>query len=466
MIIRVLILFIPALLASVLPFDNSDLLYWVSWLGGGWVYFYTLSGHFNTYSDGMKLHEALLRPQVITFIIFGGYMSVSSVFFYLENSGYYYLQKDSAAYTDEKTLALTATAQFYYLWALTSYACGLFINLNYSAPKYTFTEHSVSQLSFKLSIYFLVAALVTRFIPGLQIVALFVGNLSLVASVVSLAYSLPERKLLNTSIAGFIFASNYINALTSGWKEAIIVPVVLLGAFFYNSYRKLTVVGGVVFLSFYFYSVPTYNNIVRGLSWGGEMDGREAANIAIEMIQKGEVDIAQSNWDFLTDRFSEIGMFVKYIENVPAYREYYGFEIIQNTLVAIIPRLFFPEKGITEELVSQRVIENGVVSELSKVSAKPAFIVDCYLSFGMWGVITLPFLLGYYLCWVSRKAENLFGGYVLGSGLIFTGLFQGAWRGNCFEFFGNYLFWGLIIMYAIFYAFKINNNIAAHEVKS
>jgi len=63
-------------------------------------------------------------------------------------------------------------------------------------------------------------------------------------------------------------------------------------------------------------------------------------------------------------------------------------------------------------------------------------------------------LYGAFAQGINNKAEELFGGYFLGSTFIFTGLFRIFWRGNCFEFLFNSVFWSFISMYILFYLFK------------
>ena len=97
----------------------------------------------------------------------------------------------------------------------------------------------------------------------------------------------------------------------------------------------------------------------------------------------------------------------------------------------------------------QRVYDAGVINSGSNVSAKPAFIVDAYLSFGGVGVFVFLFLYGAIAQLISTKAEILFGGYILGTALIFSGLFQIMWRGLSFEFIINTVFWSYISMWLI-----------------
>ena len=102
-----------------------------------------------------------------------------------------------------------------------------------------------------------------------------------------------------------------------------------------------------------------------------------------------------------------------------------------------------------EDLVMERVYAAGVVNRGSNVSAKPAFVVDAYLSDGAVGVFIALLIYGALTQLISTLAERLFGGYVLGTALIFTGLFQILWRGLSFEFLINAVFWSVVSMLLI-----------------
>jgi len=97
----------------------------------------------------------------------------------------------------------------------------------------------------------------------------------------------------------------------------------------------------------------------------------------------------------------------------------------------------------------QRVYDAGVINRNSSVSAKPAYIVDGYLSGGLLGVFLSLFIYGAAAQLISQKAEQLFGGYTLGTALIFSGLFQIFWRGLSFEFIINNVFWSYVSMIVI-----------------
>jgi hypothetical protein len=151
-------------------------------------------------------------------------------------------------------------------------------------------------------------------------------------------------------------------------------------------------------------------------------------------------------------------MFVQYREHVPFRHPYYGTKILEQSVVALIPRAFWPGKATTEEVVNERVYEANVVDPSSIVSAKPATIVDAYLSGGNLMVFIVLFLYGYIAQLIALKAEEIFGSFLLGTALVFTAMFGVFWRGNSLEFLINTIFWCYVGMY-IFYFILIKSKI-------
>ena len=457
MFLRGLILFIPFFIS--LAFTSvPEVSYLIAWSGSFFIILVSFLGFIRPFSESGKILDKPMRPLVLTHLIFSGYMAISSIFYFLRVTGHYYLVKDEFAVVDVGELLLVAECQRYYCLGHAAFVVGLFINMNYKfEPRYKIEVVNISGFTLSLTYFFSILVFFVQLMPGLSQFSMLFSGLSVVASVISLAYAIPEGKPIQIAIAGFLFITNEINALTSGWKEAVIVPIIMLGTYLYPSYKKSVTFAIPVVLGVYFYFIPTYNNIIRNLSWSGELDGKSAALVAVESLRNGDEDVADNNWEFLTGRLSEISMFTIYVKEVPKNMDYFGSKIIEQALVNIIPRFLFPEKPVTEILVMERVVAVGVISELSIVSAKPPPIADGYMSGGIVGVFFTCFLIGAFASWASSKAEYLFGNYLFGSGLIYTGLFQILWRGNCFEFMANSLFWGTIVMYLIFYIGKVSN---------
>ncbi|MCR8561916.1 hypothetical protein KXD93_29950 [Mucilaginibacter sp. BJC16-A38] len=243
---------------------------------------------------------------------------------------------------------------------------------------------------------------------------------------------------------------------TSGFKEPIIISVLVLGIFLYPNYKRLVTIifGPVLILLFMF--LPAYVNSFRQNVWSGDETSDDATQIALDATLNTDTEDT-SNWIFLCYRLSEIDMFTRYVKSTPSQVDYYGTQILKQSAIAIVPRVFWPSKPNTEELIMQRVYDAGVVNRSSSVSAKPAFVVDAYLSGGAWGIFIFLFAYGAVAQIIAVKAEELFGGYILGTALIFSGLFQIFWRGLSFEFLINSVFWSYISMLAIFKVLRSRN---------
>ncbi|MFA6245521.1 MAG: hypothetical protein WC615_01185 [Mucilaginibacter sp.] len=206
-----------------------------------------------------------------------------------------------------------------------------------------------------------------------------------------------------------------------------------------------------------FFLLPTYAKIFRQNAWGDQVSADDASQLALDAALNPGDDVDDTNWGFLVFRLSEIDMFTTFISSTPEKIDYYHYDLLEQSVVAIIPRIFWPEKPSTEDLVMERVYDAGVVYRGANVSAKPAFIVDAYLSFGQFGIWIFLFVYGAAAQLISLKAEKLFGGYLLGTALIFSGLFQIFWRGLSLEFIINSVFWSYISMLLIAWALRYKN---------
>jgi hypothetical protein len=237
-------------------------------------------------------------------------------------------------------------------------------------------------------------------------------------------------------------------------KEATLVIFSFLLINLFPRYKKSVIGFGLPLLYFYLMFLPTFNSEYRKLAWYGGVPPKEAMLQAIESIRSGEVDYKKSNWDFLTIRLSEISMFTIFTGNVPRNRPFYGSEILESALTTLVPRIVWPDKPIADDAPMQRTYENGALSMDSVgTSAKPHFIVDAYLSGGELTIFMALFLFGLAATQLSMIAEKLFGGYVLGSCIIFNSFFYVFMKGNCFENVFNPIFYGYVLMLAVHQVF-------------
>ncbi|MDR6940400.1 exosortase Y-associated Wzy-like protein [Mucilaginibacter pocheonensis] len=446
---RFIVLFLPWALSLLLSGDPV-LSYFIAWLGSFLIFVLTLSGWVKPIPADRGVAEQLMRPIFLVQIIFAGYMACTSIFYFMDVMGYEDFVKTSYTLVDQEKLQLTAQCQRYYCLAHAALALGILVFMDYPVKKRYYTEIEklanlllvFAVISFPVSILFLK-------IPGLSQFYYQLNSLSFIAGTLALAFAIPLKKPGNTLICLGFYMFNFYQSLISGFKEPIIISVLVLGVFLYPSYKKLIAFTFVPMLLLLFILLPTYNRVFRQNAWSGDTNADEAGQLALEATLNNNNEDDDSNWGFLVNRLSEIDMFTKFVQSTPQQVGYYGFTLFKQSGMAIIPRVFWPGKPSTEDLIMERVYDAGVINRLSNVSAKPAFVVDAYLSGGAVGIFLCLFAYGAIAQLIAQKAETLFGGYILGTALIFSGLFQVFWRGLSFEFLINSIFWSYFTMLAV-----------------
>ncbi|MXV52814.1 hypothetical protein GS399_17720 [Pedobacter sp. HMF7647] len=454
--LKYLILYFPFILALLLmDFPNAS--YLTAWMGSFYIFYISFTGKLKKLPTDLPAEQQLLRPFLLTHIIFAGYMACTSIFYYMNTLGYEYFTYVGTEYDTTGALADIARCQRYYVLGHAALAHGLISAMSYPIEnKYSLHVDSMSNFLLKMALLSLPLSYVFRSVGALSQFSVQATGLSFVAGTLSLAYSLRENRKGNTVVSAGLFVLNFLQALISGFKEPIIVSVLLLGIFLIPLYgKKVYPVFGAALIAL-FVVLPTFIAVFRQSAFSGESSqlARDKALDAVFNNENLQQDIRKDNWAFLTSRISEIEMFTQFAKSTPQQVPFYHFSLLKQSAEAIIPRAIWLSKPVTEELVMQRVYAAGVVSEDAVVSAKPAYIVDCYLSGGMIGVWVGLFLYGFLAQKISIKAESIFGGYFLGTAVMFTGLFQIFWRGNSFEFIFNAIFWSYISMFLVFYALK------------
>ncbi len=453
--LRYLTLYVPFLLAWLLS-EQYHISYLTSWLGSFFIFYISYSGLIKKLPQDYKVIEQLMRPIFLMQIIFAGYMCFTSIFYYINALGYQYLEYSvSRLMFGDEIYKSIATCQLYYVLGHAALTHGILAGMDYPIEKkYTVYTASMSNLLIGISVICLPLGYAFGKIGGLSQFSVQLTGLSFVAGTIALAFAIKEQKKTNFWFAGVLFFSNMMNALVSGFKEPILISVILLGVFLLPIYGKKVapIFGGLLLMLIFV--LPTFINNFRQLAGQG-VDAKQARDQSFDAVfNSDEIDIKEDNWEFLIYRFSEIDMFIKYTNSTPSQVPYYKTQMLKDGITSIIPRFFWPTKPIIEDLVMQRVYRAGVVDRQSAVSAKPAFIVDTYLSYGMIGIWIGLFSFGYIAQWISMKAESLFGGYFMGSAVMFAGLFQIFWRGNSFEFLISAVFWSFVTMYIFFMVFK------------
>lgn len=446
---RFIVLFLPWGLSYLLKGDPV-LSYFIAWLGSFLIFWLTLSGWVKPIPTDRSVAGQLMRPIFLVQIIFAGYMACTSIFYFMDVMGYENFVKPGYILVDHEKLLLTAQCQRYYCLGHASLVLGMLIFMDYPVKKiYHVDTQKLANLLMLFAIVSLPVSILFLKIPGLSQFYNQFNSLSFIAGTLALAFAIPLKKIGNTLICIGFYCFNFYHSLISGFKEPIIVSVMVLGIFLYPSYKKVVTFTFIPLLLLLFILLPTYNRVFRQNAWAGTSNANEASQLALDATLNSDLDDDDSNWSFLVNRLSEIDMFTHFVQSTPKQVDYYGFTLLKQSGTAIIPRIFWPTKPITEEMIMERVYNAGVINRFSNVSAKPAFIVDAYLSGGALGIILCLFAYGAVAQLIALQAEKLFGGYILGTALIFSGLFQIMWRGLSFEFLINSLFWSYITMLII-----------------
>ena len=453
---KLLALYIPWALSWLFSADPT-ISYCIAWFGSFFILYLSLSGHLKPLPKDRPIAEQLMRPIFLVQIIFSGYMACTSIFYFLNLLGYENFHKVNSIYIsiDPEKLALTAQCQRYYVLGQAAFVTGMITFMKYPVKqKYKVDNKKLANTLFITAFITLPLSFLFYTIPGLSQFYRQLTALSFIAGTLALAFAIPLKKIWNTIFCIILYASNFYQALISGFKEPIIISILVLGIFLYPTYKKSVVIIFIPALLLLFIFLPTYNQVFRSNNWDEDVNADDAYKIALNAALNSGQSEDDTNWGFLAYRLSEVDMFTDFVKSTPAYVDFYGFKLLEQSAIAIVPRIFWPTKPITEELVMERVYDAGVIVRGSVVSAKPAFIVDAYLSGGVVGIFIGLFLYGAIMQLISQQAEQMFGGYILGTALIFSGLFQIFWRGLSFEFLINSVFWSYISMFIIFKIFR------------
>jgi hypothetical protein len=438
-------LYAPALLAWML-ISAPLVSYAIAWVGSGAIMWFSMTGRVRPLPADRTWTEQIFRPLFLTQGMFAGYLCLSSVFYVwdlvvLGGGG----PVGPGAGAD---MTYIAAAQRYSVLGHAALVHGILATMDYRrSGEWTLsTGLPLTRLFLAVAVGAVGLGVVVGQLPGL---GQFVGKLrtlAAVAGILGFAYALRRGDELMIAIGGTLYSWILVESFLSGWKEAPIVVTGLLLIALYPKYKRAVPVAGVGAVLFLIAVLPAYNATFRQLNWGGGVEAETAAQEAIERIESGRVDFGETAWGFLTGRMTTIPLRAQYIAHTPEHHPHYGFSIAEQAVFSVIPRVFWPDKPVTERLAMERVYENQVVSARSGASAKPSVIADGYLSGGAFGVLLACFLLGSTGGIASRTAERWLGGYQIGGQLVYVGLFAGTLLTGSFEFLVNALFWSFVLM--------------------
>lgn len=463
---KVLILiYIPWIISVIVQIDPI-VSYFVAWLGSFFIFYWTLFSKVKFIPLDLPLTKQIMRPLVLIQLIFAGFMCCTSIFYFMDHLGYEYFEKVSYLpfQVNEQTYAI-AKCQRMSLLAHAALVTGMIVQIK----QFPVIKH---KLNLNLD-FFLIWLCVCAYILGgaasrISSISQFsygLINISITCSALVLVRGLAQRKTGYMIFGGGLFVFNFLASTLTGYKESIIINVIIISFLLYPYYKRVILTLALPTIYILLYILPTFSSIMRSQSWTGQKSASQAREEAFDALLTNEAPaIQETNWTFLTNRLSEINMFTTFVKHIPAERDYYGLEIAKNSILAVIPRAIWPGKFVTETISMERVYEAGVAYKASTVSAKTRPVVDGYVSAGLIGVFISIFLYGWIAQWMSNKAEEWFGGYELGCIVMFNAIFQNLWRGNNFEFLVNNIFYGYVAMFAIFWILKRSNTITELHV--
>ncbi|MGY4385433.1 hypothetical protein ACVWYN_002473 [Pedobacter sp. UYP24] len=439
-------------LLSILLADFPVLSYFIAWIGSFFIFYVTLFSPVSVYNVFKNEKSSYMRPIFIVQLVFAGFMCCTSIFYFISHI--------------EDDVMVIASCQRLALLGHTSLASGIMIAIKENKSKGHFHPQNLSLVLVKLCLVTLIVAIFLDYLPSLIQFKYPLLVLSATCGSYLLIHGLYQRSFKYGIFGTVIYLVNFVNATLTGFKEGIIVQLITLIFIALPMYKKTVFILGLPCIFLMIYILPTYTIIVREQSWIKGKAKESAREQAYETFfnENSEHIIDQNNWKFLTDRFSEIGMFSIYVSHVPKSHDFYGLEIIYDACLAVIPRIFWDEKPSTEVLSMQRVYDSGIAKKSSPISAKTRPVVDGYLMYGNLGIFISMLLYGIITQSICNKAESLFGGYEMGCIIIFNSLFQQLWRGNNFEFLINNIVYAYLLMIVIYKIMRITNCISSHQI--
>ena len=129
---RYAILYVPWLLSLLFQSDPITS-YLIAWLGFFLILYFSITGKLQPLPNDRPIAEQLMRPVFIVQIIFTGYMSFSSIFYFMNLLGYEDFHKASNLYfvVDQQKLELTAQCQRYYSLGQAAFVTGMMATMKY-----------------------------------------------------------------------------------------------------------------------------------------------------------------------------------------------------------------------------------------------------------------------------------------------------------------------------------------------
>lgn len=402
--------------------------------------------------ENAPLTHRLLRPTFMYHFFFLGYHVVGAGFNSLDLAGY--SMRGKVTGPSEYDLSLNATAQALMLLAHASVTAGMKLaNLRYPSPKYVIANLPPYSLLI-LALICLPLGTALSFVPSLYNFSDKILQIASTAVLVELTFAVAQGRIKNAGWALSLVCFNLFSQMVSGWKGLVLWTMMTLGALLYPLMPRRVLLGGAGFVLFWALYFHPFGVALRHLLWEEGADRDVAVDYSMEHAMSMSLpERLDEVWTLMASRVNDLYQFRKYLEYVPNVRPYFGLDLVIQAHVALVPRVLWPEKPDLERLSMQLVYDAGVVAEGSVVSAKSNYYQDAYLSAGWVGIIVASLVLGFGSMFISHLCEQLFGGYEVGTCLIFTSLFVTAFITGPpnFVFFVGTVWSSLAVMFAAFY---------------
>jgi len=440
--LKYLLLYLPAAVAWIGTFDPV-LSFASAWIGSWWILWVSMTGRVQPLPSDRTWAQQLFRPLFLSQVMFFGLFCLGPVFYMWDLTA-----TGGAQMAVGNEIQRTAAAQRYYVLGHAAFVHGILLLMDYRRSG-EWTLGLQIPLP-KLFLYgvggFLAAMVLFGALPGVGQFVIKFRDLFVVSALLACAYAVRRGHLPLAIPSALLCGYILFEALLSGWKHQTILVVGLFLVLLYPKYKKTVIVGGSIIVIAFVTLLPAYNSVFRDLNWSGNVEAQEAAQEAFDRVVSGEINVEAASWSFLEGRLSTVSLFTDYIQSIPDRNPYYGVSMVQQAMYSVIPRVLWPSKPNTEEVVMQRVLENTYIRSSSSVSAKPLIVPDGYMAGGGVGVWVACFLLGCVASIASRLAERWFGGYEVGGQLVYTGLFARNLFTSSFEFLFNALLWSFVLM--------------------
>src|SRR5687768_658925 len=120
------LLYLPLVVSLLFSFDPV-LSFLTAWAGSFFIFYVSFTNKVKPTSVHLSLAEKILKPLFLTQIIFCGYMSCTSIFYFLNQMGYQYVTRVSMQTVVPADIDPVAACQRYYLLGHIAFVHGILL---------------------------------------------------------------------------------------------------------------------------------------------------------------------------------------------------------------------------------------------------------------------------------------------------------------------------------------------------